>query len=230
MRRRRAGVRRARRLPGEPPVFRRAHRPLRQPHRARRVAARRRDHVLATNDGPNHLHGGPGGFHTVVWEVGDVIDGAEPALALRYIEPRRRGRLSRERWTSTSLHADRRGRGARRVHRDHGSPDGRQPDAALVRQPGRPRRGRASSITSCGWRRRGSCSSTRPRSRPASCAPVRGTPFDFLTPAAIGARIGADDEQLRFGRGYDHCYVRRRLGRLAARHRARWSSRDRAGG
>ena len=41
-------------------------------------------HVLATNDGPNHLHGGPGGFHNVVWEVGDVIDGDEPALALRY--------------------------------------------------------------------------------------------------------------------------------------------------
>jgi galactose mutarotase-like enzyme len=41
-------------------------------------------HALATNDGPNHLHGGPGGFHTVLWEVGDVIDGDEPALALRY--------------------------------------------------------------------------------------------------------------------------------------------------
>src|SRR5262245_21916308 len=24
---------------------------------------------LAANDGPNHLHGGPGGFHHVPWEV-----------------------------------------------------------------------------------------------------------------------------------------------------------------
>ncbi|MBL8550455.1 MAG: galactose mutarotase [Hyphomonadaceae bacterium] len=35
-------------------------------------------------------------------------------------------------------------------------------------------------------------------------APVAGTPFDFRTPVAIGARIDADNEQLRRGRGYDH--------------------------
>jgi aldose 1-epimerase len=38
-------------------------------------------------------------------------------------------------------------------------------------------------------------------------APVAGTPFDFTSPHAIGERIGADDEQLRFGLGYDHNYV-----------------------
>ena len=37
--------------------------------------------------------------------------------------------------------------------------------------------------------------------------PVRGTPFDFLRPARIGARIEADDEQLKFGKGYDHNFV-----------------------
>ncbi len=39
--------------------------------------------------------------------------------------------------------------------------------------------------------------------------PVHGTPFDFTTPTAIGARIEQDDEQLRFGRGYDHNFVLR---------------------
>jgi aldose 1-epimerase len=38
-------------------------------------------------------------------------------------------------------------------------------------------------------------------------APVAGTPFDFRQPAAIGARIGADHEQLRRGTGYDHNFV-----------------------
>jgi aldose 1-epimerase len=38
-------------------------------------------------------------------------------------------------------------------------------------------------------------------------APVAGTPFDFLTPTAIGARIGEDNEQLKFGGGYDHNWV-----------------------
>ena len=29
--------------------------------------------------------------------------------------------------------------------------------------------------------------------------PVAGTPFDFRTPTAVGARINADDEQIKFG-------------------------------
>lgn len=36
---------------------------------------------------------------------------------------------------------------------------------------------------------------------------VKGTPFDFTKPVAIGARIDQDDEQLRFGMGYDHNFV-----------------------
>jgi len=36
---------------------------------------------------------------------------------------------------------------------------------------------------------------------------VKGTPLDFTKPTAIGARIDQDDEQLRFGKGYDHNYV-----------------------
>lgn len=36
---------------------------------------------------------------------------------------------------------------------------------------------------------------------------VIGTPFDFRTPRAIGARIGEADEQLKLGGGYDHNFV-----------------------
>jgi aldose 1-epimerase len=36
---------------------------------------------------------------------------------------------------------------------------------------------------------------------------VAGTPFDFRTPTAIGARIDADHEQVRRGNGYDHNFV-----------------------
>jgi aldose 1-epimerase len=38
-------------------------------------------------------------------------------------------------------------------------------------------------------------------------APVAGTPFDFRTPHTIGARIDAKNEQLGFGKGYDHNFV-----------------------
>lgn len=37
--------------------------------------------------------------------------------------------------------------------------------------------------------------------------PVAGTPFDFRKATAIGARINAPNEQLKFGGGYDHNYV-----------------------
>src|SRR6266566_2078095 len=38
-------------------------------------------------------------------------------------------------------------------------------------------------------------------------ARVAGTPLDFRTATRIGDRIGQDNEQLRFGRGYDHNWV-----------------------
>jgi aldose 1-epimerase len=37
--------------------------------------------------------------------------------------------------------------------------------------------------------------------------PVEGTPFDFRKKTAIGARINADNEQLKLGKGYDHNWV-----------------------
>jgi len=36
---------------------------------------------------------------------------------------------------------------------------------------------------------------------------VKGTPFDFTTATAIGARIDQDDQQLKMGNGYDHNWV-----------------------
>jgi aldose 1-epimerase len=48
-------------------------------------------------------------------------------------------------------------------------------------------------------------------------AEVAGTPFDFRQPTAIGARINADNEQLRNGNGYDHNWVLNRSGGGLAR-------------
>ena len=38
-------------------------------------------------------------------------------------------------------------------------------------------------------------------------APVKGTPFDFLTAKPIGKEIKADNEQLHFVNGYDHNFA-----------------------
>jgi aldose 1-epimerase len=37
--------------------------------------------------------------------------------------------------------------------------------------------------------------------------PVEGTPFDFRKSTVIGARIDTPDQQLKFGKGYDHNFV-----------------------
>jgi len=37
--------------------------------------------------------------------------------------------------------------------------------------------------------------------------PVKGTPFDFTVPTTIGNSIDADNEQVKFGSGYDHNFV-----------------------
>lgn len=41
---------------------------------------------------------------------------------------------------------------------------------------------------------------------------VEGTPFDFRTPAAIGAKVNTDDQQIKYGLGYDHNFVLTRKG------------------
>jgi aldose 1-epimerase len=43
--------------------------------------------------------------------------------------------------------------------------------------------------------------------------PVAGTPFDFNTPTAIGARLASEDEQMQPGKGYDHNWVLDRQGK-----------------
>jgi aldose 1-epimerase len=43
-------------------------------------------------------------------------------------------------------------------------------------------------------------------------APVDRTPFDFRKPTPIGARIGSEHPQVKFGRGYDHNWVLARSG------------------
>jgi aldose 1-epimerase len=161
---------------------------------------------LAKNDGANHLHGGPRGFHTRPWQVVDSSDGPEPALALRLVSP----------------------------DGDEGYPGTLVVDAVytLTRECGlridytaRTDQATAVNLTqhsyfNLGGHDAGSilghelrlwASRFIPIDRggiPIGAArPARGTPFDFEAPVPIGARIDADDEQLRNGVGYDHCFA-----------------------
>lgn len=42
---------------------------------------------LAKNDGNNSLHGGPGGYHQVLWTISDLQCGDEPSVTFTYLSP-----------------------------------------------------------------------------------------------------------------------------------------------
>src|SRR5256885_214028 len=60
-------------------------------------------------------------------------------------------------------------------------------------------------------------------------ATVEGTPFDFRKPTPIGARIDADDQQIRRGHGYDHNFVLRTARPSASTETAADTSAERSG-
>ena len=100
-----------------------------------------RQYTLATNNGPNALHGGLKGFDKVVWQAqaldspGRSVSGASLYLS-KDGEEGYPGNLDGDR----RLHAHRRQRPAARLHGDDRQGHRREPDPALLLQPRRPRR------------------------------------------------------------------------------------------
>jgi aldose 1-epimerase len=162
--------------------------------------------ALAANDGRNHLHGGLGGFHTRPWQVVDASDGPEPALALRHVS-----RDGEEGYPGTlevdAVYTLTRER-ALRV--DYTARTDRATVCNLTQHSYFNLAGHdAGSVL--GHELRLWASRFVPIDAEAiptgGLRPVRGTPFDFMAPVPMGARIDADDEQLRNGAGYDHCFA-----------------------
>jgi aldose 1-epimerase len=160
---------------------------------------------VPVNNPPNSLHGGTVGFDKRVWTPAGAGD-REAALELTYTSPDGEmgypGTLAvRVRYTLT---ADNELRIDYQATTDAptvlnltnhsylnlaGEAAGSVEDHRLVLHAGRYTPTDATSIPT------------------GELAPVAGTPFDFASPHPIGERIDQDDEQLRFGRGYDHNFV-----------------------
>lgn len=194
---------------------------------ANRIAAGRfrldgRDHVLACNDGPNHLHGGARGFDRRFWSAEPRSSGDASSLILRRTskdgEEGYPGTLDCEvTYTLTETNEFRidysaatdRPTVVNLTHHSYFNLTGRPGGDVLGHQlfidadsflPV------DESLIPTGERRS-----------------VTGTPFDFREPARIGERIESADPQLARGKGYDHnfCLNRRDADRstpsLAAR-------------
>lgn len=159
--------------------------------------------VLPVNDGPNTLHGGPGGFHAQVW---DVAHADAHSLTLRYTSPdgeegfpgtveaevqyswkaggvlQMAYRATTDKITLVNL-----------SNHTYFNLSGEGADTILDHEL----QIAADAITSVD-------AGLIPTGAQLS---VKNSPFDFLAPRRIGEQIDAGHEQLRRGRGYDHNFV-----------------------
>jgi aldose 1-epimerase len=158
------------------------------------------------NNGPNTLHGGPKGWHSVVWDTEVLKDKKVPAVKFSYVSPdMEQGFPGTVNVSVTYIWTDK-----NEIIMDysyttdkktivnvtshayfnlHGAGNGDILDHILTLK--------ASAFTPVD-------SVMIPT---GEIRPVTGTPFDFTTPHKIGERIGENYDQLILGKGYDHNYI-----------------------
>jgi aldose 1-epimerase len=158
------------------------------------------------NNGPNTLHGGPAGWHSVVWDTEILKDSKFPAVKFTYVSPDMEagfpGKVNASityTWTDKNeivmdytCTTDKRTVVNITNHAYfnlHGAGNGDILDHVLTLK--------ASAFTPVD-------SFMIPT---GEIRPVAGTPFDFTSPHTIGERIGDNYDQLILGRGYDHNYI-----------------------
>ena len=163
-------------------------------------------YALATNNEPNHLHGGDKGFDKRVWQAAFANNTHGDAVALTLVSPDGDqgypGALTTKvTYTLTEdneLRIDYEATTTKPTVlnlTNHsyfnlaGAGKGTILDHVLTMEADRFNPTDATNIPT------------------GELRPVAGTPFDFRQPTAIGQRIGLADEQLKVGQGYDHNYI-----------------------
>ena len=162
-------------------------------------------HALARNDGPHALHGGPGGFGRRWWAIAPLPpadDGSvavDLALSSEDGDEGYPGRLDvavRYRLTSDN---------AWRI--DYAATTTRTTVLNLTHHGYYNLAGGGSALGQQLMLHASRFLAVDPTLIPTRITPVDGTPFDFLTPTRIDARIRLGHPQLLAARGYDHCWL-----------------------
>src|SRR5436190_16276794 len=177
------------------------------------------EYKLAVNNGENHLHGGLKGFDKVVWSATPLRVANGAALKLRYRskdgEEGYPGNLSA---TVIYTLSD-----ANELKIDYSATTDKRTIVNLTSHSyfNLAGQGNGDILKTQLFINANRFTPTDAGSIPTGeLRPVRATPFDFTKPIEIGARIDQDEEQLRFGQGYDHNFVLNKQGKrltLAAR-------------
>jgi aldose 1-epimerase len=174
---------------------------------------------LATNDGAEHLHGGVRGFDKVVWTGTPFASATDAGVSLSYSSPDgEEGYPGRLDVTVTYTLTNR-----NELSVAYQAVTDKPTIVNLSQHSYFNLTGSAGTdvlghlITIHADQFTPVDSSRIPTGEIAS---VTGTPFDFRSPAALGARIDDNDAQLKYGNGYDHNYVLRHSGGDALVHAA----------
>jgi aldose 1-epimerase len=162
--------------------------------------------TLPKNDGANTLHGGTKGFDKYVWKGRPVTSSNGPTVVLTHVSPDGDqgfpGTLTATvsyTWTNDD---------ELKIHY-HATTD--KPTVVNLTNHSYFNLAGAGSGTILGQVMQIFADKFTPVAKglipTGELKPVAGTPFDFLKPTPIGARIESSDEQITLGGGYDHNFV-----------------------
>ena len=161
-------------------------------------------YTLAKNDGPNSLHGGPGGFHTKIWEATEMEDDDVAGVSLHRVSPDGEegfpGNLDVT--VTYTLTEDNELRIEYAATTDKATPVNLTNHSYFNLSGGGTILNHELTIDADAY-----TPVNQTLIPTGELREVEGTPFDFREATAIGERIEAEDEQLGFGQGYDHNWV-----------------------
>ncbi len=166
------------------------------------------DYQVPVNNGPNSLHGGSTGFDKLNWEVLELDDGPPASVTLGLVSPDGdQGYPGTLKVTATYSLTDENG-----LRVDYRAATDRPTLVNISNHAYWNLAGEGSAEGAMGHLLTIPADHYLPTDDTAiptgEFRAVAGTAFDFRRPTAIGARVRESaDEQIRFGRGYDHNWV-----------------------